>query len=410
MGGICDIAVLGSGPAALSVAGAASLRGASVVLIAPTPRAPWKPNYCLWADEIPDGIVPLAERIWNEVLVATRLGQRSVPRAYAKLDNDVFQAFFWQQLESGGARVVDEPAIGLEHRDGESQVRTASGVVQRARVVIDASGARTRFVRRVHRRAPAYQTAYGLLLRAPHHGFDLDRMVMMDFRPASNAQPDSPSFLYALPLADDRLFIEETSLARRPAMSMDLLRARLQSRLASLGLDRATRLDEELCSIPMGLGLPAPGQRLVPFGAAAAMMHPASGYQVFHVLRKAQPVADAILGALDAGRVADAVCAGQAAVWPRSDRKLWGLYQFGLETLVDMSTEEISCFFDAFFELPRRAWSGYLGATLEPSELGAAMTRLFRSLPTPVRWHLLRTGLWAGAAPLARSFFQPGSP
>ncbi|MGD8608491.1 MAG: lycopene cyclase family protein [Myxococcales bacterium] len=410
MDGICDIAVLGSGPGALSVAAAASGRGASVTLIAPEPRAPWKPNYCLWADEIPDAILPLTERIWNEAQVATSLGQRTIPRAYAKLHNQTLQSFFWGQLEAGAARVVPEPALELEAVRGETRVRTASGAVERARVVVDASGAGTRFVRRVHQRPPAYQTAYGLLLDAPGHGFELDQAVMMDFRPASSADSEPPSFLYALPLAENRLFVEETSLARRPAMSMEVLRQRLQTRLVSLGLQEAPRLDEELCSIPMGLGLPAPSQSVVPFGAAAAMMHPASGYHVFHVLRKAQPVADAIVEALDAGRPDEAVQRGQAAVWPRSDRRLWELYQFGLETLLNMSLDEVSRFFESFFELPREAWSGYLGATLEPSELGAAMTRLFRSLPMPVQWHLVRAGLWGGAAPLARSFFQPGSP
>ena len=117
-----------------------------------------------------------------------------------------------------------------------------------------------------------------------------------------------------------------------------------------------------------------------------------------------------VLDALEEGRVDRAVSAGNVAVWPRSHRTLWELYQFGLETLVDMSTDEISRFFEAFFELPYPEWSGYLGATLGPSELGSAMTRLFRTLPAPIRWHLVRTGLWAGAAPLARSFFQLGSP
>lgn len=405
MDGMVDIAVLGSGPAALSVAGAASAAGASVALIAPQPRAPWKPRYCCWADEIPDAILPLTERIWNEARVATTLGQRTIPRAYAKLDNEALQSSCWQQLERGAARVVPEPAAALEAGRDDTEVRTGSGAVVRARVVIDASGAATRFVRRVHQRPPAFQTAYGVLLHVPGHGFDLEQMTLMDFRPASSADSEPPSFLYALPLTEDRLFLEETSLARRPAMSMEVLRGRLQTRLLSLGLQDAAHLDEELCSIPMGLGLPAPSQQVVPFGAAAAMMHPASGYHIFHVLRKAQPVAETIVHALDAGGPQEAVAKGLAAVWPRDDRRLWELYQFGLETLLDMSRDDVSRFFEAFFELPREAWSGYLGATLDPSELGSAMTRLFRSLPLPVQWHLIRAGLWGGAAPLARSFF-----
>ncbi|HSN81228.1 MAG TPA: lycopene cyclase family protein [Polyangiales bacterium] len=405
-----DIAVLGSGPAAASIAAAASRRGASVALIAPAPRGPWKPNYCLWADEIPAGMEHLAERVWDVAEVATRLGQRTLDRRYAKLDNGALQAFLWDELERGSTRVISERAAELEYRDGATWVHTESGAVEQALVVIDASGAGTGFVRRVHQRTPAYQIAYGLLLHAPGHGFDPSRMVMMDFRPASDDDTDPPSFLYVLPLSEDRLFVEETSLARRPAVSMDLLRARLRKRLVTHGLQAAERLDEERCAIPMGLGLPARGQWVVPFGAAAAMMHPASGYHVFHVLRKAEPVARAILDALDTGNVDDAVAAGNAAVWPRSHRKLWELYGFGLETLVRMNADEISRFFDAFFELPRDSWSGYLGATLEPGALGTAMTQIFRTLPASVQWHLIRRGFSAGAAPLARTFFQPRTP
>jgi hypothetical protein len=46
---------------------------------------------------------------------------------------------------------------------------------------------------------------------------------------------------------------------------------------------------------------------------------------------------------------------------------------------------------------------------LSPSGLGGAMTQVFRSLPVSVRWHLLRTGLSAGAPPLVRSVLQSGT-
>ncbi len=381
-----------------------------MILIAPEPHAPWKPNYCLWAEEVPDAVQGSVERVWNEAVVETRLGRHVLRRPYAKLDNAALQHAYWDTLERGSTRVVQDAARELEHHEGETQVHTVSGTVERARVVIDASGADSRFVRRIHQRPPAYQVAYGLWLHAPGHGFDPNQMVMMDFRPASPDDTDPPSFLYVLPMSDERLFVEETSLARRPAVSMELLQRRLETRLKTLVLDQATRLDEERCAIPMGLGLPAPGQWVVPFGAAAAMMHPASGYHVFHVLRKAEPLAEAIVDRLRHGNIDEAVAAGNAAVWPRTHRQLWELYGFGLETLLRMSTDEIARFFHAFFELPSESWAGYLGATLEPSELGGAMTRLFRSLPASVQWHLFRRGLSAGAAPLARSLFPRSAP
>ncbi|MDH3726160.1 MAG: lycopene cyclase family protein [Myxococcales bacterium] len=408
MTSLSEIGVLGSGPAALSIAAACSQRGASVVLIAPEPEATWKPNYCLWADEVPRGIEDSTEHLWAEASVVTPLGSRVFERPYAKLDTSALQVYFWKTLRAGAVRVVSGRATHLDHRAGETRIHTGDGTVVHVRLVIDASGAGGPFVKRAHRQAPAFQTAFGVMLRAPNHGFDPNQMVLMDFRPASNQDPDPPSFLYVLPLGDDRLFIEETSLARRPAMGLHLLQARLEARLISLGLQRCERMGEERCSIAMGLGLPVPEQPLVPFGAAGAMVHPASGYLISHVLRKADPVAASILEGLGAGGATLAIALGNATLWPRADRAVWELYSFGLETLVGMNAEEIARFFDAFFRLPQEGWSGFLAGTLSPSELGIVMTRLFRILPPSVRWHLLRTGLSAGAAPLARSFLQPG--
>lgn len=409
MSDLSDIGVLGSGPAALSIAAACSQRGASVTLLAPEPEAPWQPNYCLWADELPRGMEKLAECGWPEASIVTPFGTTVLGRPYVKLDTCELQGFFWSTLRPRSVRVVSGRATGLDHRGGETRIHIEDGTLMRVRVVIDASGAGSPFVKRAHRRAPALQTAFGLMLRAPDHGFDPNRMVLMDFRPVSSADPDLPSFLYVLPMSDDRLFIEETSLARRPAMRLEVLRARLDTRLASLGLQQCERIGEEHCSIAMGLGLPVTDQSLVPFGAAGAMAHPASGYLISHVLRKADPVAASILRGLGSDDPALAIALGNATLWPRPERATWELYGFGLETLVGMSAKEIACFFDAFFRLPREGWSGFLAGTLSPSALGLVMTRLFRSLPTSLQWHLLRTGLSAGAAPLARSVLQPST-
>lgn len=403
-----DIGVLGSGPAALAVAAACCKHGASVTLIAPNPRSSWKPNYCLWADEVPTDMQSVVEHVWNEVAVATQLGERQLRRPYVKLDNDAFQQHLWRALHESSARVVDGRATTVEHLPGETRVHIADAGVERVRVLIDASGAGSPFVRRVHAGEPAHQIAFGVLLDAPRHGFDLDRMTLMDFRSAAPDAVTPPSFLYLLPLSPDRLFVEETSLANRPGVDLSMLRSRLQARLASLGLERCRWIEEEHCSIAMGLGLPVHAQPLVPFGAAAAMVHPASGYSIAHVFRKAEPVAAAIVETLRTGDVEQAIAAGNLAVWSRPQRAAWELYAFGLETLVSMTALETARFFDAFFAMPVESWAGFLGGTLNPRDLGPVMTRLFRSLPASVRWHLVRTGMGAGAGSIKRTILQTG--
>ncbi len=403
-----DIGVLGSGPAALALADAAARRGASVTLIAPSPKAGWQPNYCLWADELPPAFAPAVEHVWPEVGVATPIREHRLRRSYLKLHTDAFQQLLWHRLLEADAEVIGEAASEVEHDRDETRVTLGSGDVARVRVLVDASGPGTRFTRRVHARPPAHQIAYGVLLDAPGHRVDVERATLMDFRPAVQDAVEPPSFLYLLPLSRERVFLEETSLAHRPGVAPALLRTRLQARLRALGLQDANVVSEEHCAIPMGLGLPSTGQRVVSYGAAASMVHPASGYSIAHVLRKAEPVADALVDALGSGDAAHAASAANQAVWPRSQRTVWELYAFGLETLVDMNAEETSRFFDAFFAMPLDSWAGFLGGTLSPAELGAVMTRLFRSLPAPLRWHLVRTGVFAGAAPLARTVLQPG--
>ena len=87
-----------------------------------------------------------------------------------------------------------------------------------------------------------------------------------------------------------RVFFEETSLVARPAVTLAECERRLKLRLAHLGIDVVeVCADEppELCYIPMGGPRPDPRQRVVAFGAAAALVHPATGYQLCRALAAA---------------------------------------------------------------------------------------------------------------------------
>ncbi len=403
MTGSHDIAVLGSGPAALHLAAEAAERGARIAIVAPSPRRAWPANYCLWEDELPERFTPLVERRWSEAKVAASEGEQLLQRSYVKLDTGALQRSLWTRLEGQNVHVIDGYAENLKHPGGHSEVRTDSGATHRAGVIVDASGARSRFTRRVHGRAPAFQTALGFRLRAPGHPFDRDRAVLMDFRPADTSIGDLPSFLYVLPLGPDELFIEETVLARRPQVGLERLEARLLARLRTYGLETAERIEEEHCSIAMGLGLPSPGQSIVPFGAAASMVHPASGYLQARVFRQAPTLAEALLEGLSHSTPGAAADLGNEAVWTRQARTCWELYAVGLELLVHMNTDETARFFGAFFQLPQESWSGFLAGTLSPGNLTRVMTHLLRLLPNSLRWRLIQSSVTRGAAPLARS-------
>ena len=116
--------------------------------------------------------------------------------------------------------------------------------------------------------------------------------------PTSNQIVKEPTFNYVMPLSDDIIFFEETSLVANPAMSFHECKDRLGARLSSQNVFIAEVLDEEFCYIPMGGGLPRRGQRLVPIGAAAGLVHPATGYQAGRAFSSNLDVAEQILSEL----------------------------------------------------------------------------------------------------------------
>ncbi len=206
----------------------------------------------------------------------------------------------------------------------------------------------------------AWQTAIGVVLDEPPPG-PLGTPTVMDFTdPGSTDDICVPTFVYAFPVADGWL-VEETVLAG-PALEPDRLLPRLASRLAESPahlMERAIRV--ERVRIPMGAPVPSrPGRGdatqtatesgaaagtttgTVRFGAAAGMIHPATGYSVASSLRAAGRVADAVIERLGrpVDRTADAAAVVDA-VWPRSLRRTRRLHDFGLEVLVGMDAAEI---------------------------------------------------------------------
>jgi lycopene cyclase-like protein len=183
-------------------------------------------------------------------------------------------------------------------------------------------------------------------------------------------------------------FVEETSLALAPAVPFERLRDRLHRRLAHRGVAVGEIAHEEFCLFPMNPALPDPRQRVLGFGGAASMVHPASGYLVGGLLRRAPELAAAIAAALE-GPTEAVAPAAWAALWPDAMRRKHALYRFGLEKLMRFPEARLRRFFDAFFHLPGDQWSGFLANTLPLPELVQAMLRLFATAPTDVRLGLL---------------------
>jgi lycopene epsilon-cyclase len=190
-----------------------------------------------------------------------------------------------------------------------------------------------------------------------------------------------------------RVFLEETCLVAKPALPFAVLKRRLQRRLDAMGV-RVVRVHEEEWSyIPVGGPLPVGDQALVAFGAAANLVHPATGFSVSRSLREAPGVADAVALALKeesgAGAVLRASRRVWRALWPAERRRQAAFHLFGMELLAQLDLPATNAFFRTFFALPGRYWRGFLASRLSSADLVAFALVTFVLAPLTIKARLV---------------------
>ena len=396
-----DVLVLGAGPAALCIATALCERGVAVQGLAPDdPAAPWANTYGIWGPEVDElGLQQLLGHRWHDT--RSYFGDQLATGAmvhgidYGLFDKTALQQHWWGPCQNGGVRWHQGRAVAIEHESAGSVVITEAGEHLRARLVIDASGHHSRFVQRPDEGPVAGQAAYGIVGRFSAPPVDPGQFVLMDYRCDHLSEAERrcapPTFLYAMDFGEGVFFVEETSLALAPAVPYDVLKDRLLRRLALRGISVEQVQHEEFCLFPMNLPLPDLQQRVVGFGGSASMVHPASGYMVGSLLRRAPALADAIAAGLRAPNAGAEQLAAQAwqALWPLELQRRHALYRFGLEKLMRFSDPQLRAHFTTFFSLPREQWFGFLTNTLSLHQLIAAMVRLFVVAPWSVKAGLM---------------------
>jgi lycopene beta-cyclase len=382
-----QVAVVGSGPAGWAAAAALAEVGVEAVLVAPAPSEVWPATYGCWVDELePVGLRTVVRTSWPSVRVVGHR-EHEVPRAYAVLDNARLHALLSEAFGRTGGRTVLGAAVGAQHFGWGSRLLLAEGQPIEVRLIVDATGGGRHGLLRRAGPPRAHQTGFGLLARFDRPPIPAGSCTLMDWSPAA---PDGaggdprPTFLYALDLGEGRLLVEETALAASPPMADTELRRRLAVRLERRGATPAEVLADEHVVIPMGGPLPRV-QAVAATGAAAGLVHPATGYSV------APRLAEAVRRSLDAGHAPDGLAAeAWAAVWPASRRRARRLEQVGLSRLLAMGSDEVRTFFDAFFALPVERWAPYLSGSGSTVELARAMAAVFRASPRDVRRRLAR--------------------
>lgn len=374
--GPCDVLVVGAGPAGRALAGACAARGLGTVLVDPAPERAWRITYGAWSADLP-GDLP-----------TTAVAARARGRAVALTGHEL--GWEYTVLDVPGLRAhLDGGLAGVAVRAGRAVavdgggVRLADATAVAARVVVDAGGYRQPLRPAPARARPAAaQTAYGLIVDEDTAAPVVARgeALFMDWTPdpdtgAVRDGPGWPTFLYAVPLGGGQVLLEETSLARRPGLPMPQLRERLLARLARAGVRPDPDAGVEQVHFPVD----TPRHRspdVLGFGAAAPLMHPATGFSVAAALRMAPAVADALAAHLPADPHT-ALAAARAVLWPPAARAVHTLRRRGLEALLRMPPEEVPAFFEVFFALPERHRWAYLTGRDDLAGTVAAMNALF---------------------------------
>ncbi len=401
-----DVLVLGKGPAGLAAAAALAEQGLRVGVLGPPGPPRWTAQYGVWADELDAAGMPqIAGTRWDTAAVGFGEGRsRVLGRAYVRVDRDALARLLGERCERGGVRWIDGEAASAEHGAAGSSVLLRGGGTAEGRLVVDASGHRPALLRRGDRPPRGFQTAFGAVVPGPVPGVEPGRATLMDWDDAGLPPSRVPTFLYALPLPDGSVFVEETVLVGRPAVPFETLEARLRARLAARGVEVPPNGERERCWIPMGGPLPSPRERVAGFGAAAGMVHPATGYLLARTLADAPVLAAAVSRVLSApgGSPAGAARAAWEALWPADRRRRHAFFRFGMETLLRLDGRDTRDFFAAFFQLPDADWRGYLADGLATAELAGVMARLFARLPTRLQRDLTSAAMGTEGLRLAR--------
>ncbi len=226
-------------------------------------------------------LAPLVAHRWPGYEVRFPARRRQLHGGYASLTSTRFDDCLRQRL---GDRL--RLACRVRQLDAHG-VQLAGGERLSAHALIDGRGPRAS----AHL-ALGYQKFLGqeLRLRQPH---GLTQPVLMD---ATVDQHEGYRFVYLLPLAADRLLVEDTYYADAAELPHALLRQRLAAYVQARGWQIAELLREEHGVLPITLAgdpraFAADWQGVPHSGLAAGLFHATTGYSLPHAVRLADAVA-----------------------------------------------------------------------------------------------------------------------
>ncbi len=402
-----DVLVIGTGPGGLAIASALGQENLNVaVLSANDPSEPWPYTYGIWGEEVDElGFENLLNHRWSKTVSYLGEGAKEniSPKNNATLHNRDYGLFDKKKLQEHWINKCNQASVQwyrgkatkLEVNEFNSIVETSSGKKIISKLIIDASGYDPVFLNVPNNGEVAVQTCYGIVAEFSRPPIEENQFVLMDYRSnhlSEREKKEPPTFLYAMDMGNGKYFLEETSLGLAPPVDIKTLKSRLYSRLKNKNIE-VLNIDNEENGVylPMNLPIPDLNQPILGFGGSAGMVHPASGYLVGGLLRRAPSLAKEIALAIKekSNSPSEIAKRGWENLWPKELRRKQALYQFGLEKLMRFKEVQLREFFISFFSLSNEQWYRFLTNTLTTNELVNAMWTMFKKAPLKVKWGLM---------------------
>ena len=286
----CDVAIAGAGLAGALVALALKTRhpGLDVRLIDAAEAVGGNHLWSFFGSDIATRdrwiVAPLIAHSWRGYQVRFPAHQRSIDATYYSIPSERLDAVARSRLPDE-ALMLGRKAIGVS----ATAIVLADGDRVEAAGVIDARGTGDLGLLEL-----GWQKFAGaeLTLAAPHGA---PQPLVMD---ATVDQIDGYRFVYCLPFADDRIFVEDTYYSDTAAIDHAVIRARIGDYATARGWRVAQTDREETGVLPVAMGgdfegyWRSGGARVAKAGMRAGLFHPTTGYSLPDAVRMAAMLAD----------------------------------------------------------------------------------------------------------------------
>ena len=285
----CDVAIVGAGLSGGLIALALARRHPEldVRLIDGDDRIGGNHLWSFFATDVAEAdrwiVAPFVSHSWPAHQVRFAGHRRRFAAPYYSIDSRDFDAAVRAALP-GHALMLGRRALATS----PTAVVLADGDRVEAGGVIDARGTRS-----LSHLDLGWQKFVGqeLALAAPH---DLDAPIIMD---ADVDQIDGYRFVYCLPFAADRMFVEDTYYADGPDLDRPRSVGLIAAYAAAQGWAVGSVVHEETGVLPVAMGgdfdayWRSGGVRVAKAGMRAALFHPLTGYSLPDAVRTAAMLA-----------------------------------------------------------------------------------------------------------------------